>query len=130
MKSDAFKAAAENKDFSAVPELFSENPTFRSPAVFAPYEGREAMGAVLGAVVQVFEDFRYLDQVETGDTAVLVFEAMVGDRQVNGVDVLRFDEDEKISELMVMIRPLSGLNALVEKMAEKLAEAGVPVPTK
>ena len=48
---------------------------------------------VLGAVVQVFEDFRYVEQVETGDTAVLMFEARAGERDLQGVDILRFAED-------------------------------------
>lgn len=120
MKSDAFKQAAEAKDFGRAEELFSPDVVFRSPAVFKPYEGLEALGVLLGAVVQTFEDFRYVDQVETGDTAVLVFEARVGERQLNGVDVLRFGEDGKIAEMMVMIRPLSGLNALAEEMGRRL----------
>lgn len=128
MKSDAFKAAAEAKDFSAIDELFSEHPTFRSPAVFKPYEGIEAIGAVLGAVSQVFEEFRYSDQIETGNTAMLMFEAKIGNRELNGVDILRFDEDGRVHELIVMVRPLSGLNALVEAMAEQLAAMGVPAP--
>jgi len=123
MKSDAFRQAVEAKDFSKAEELFSPEVVFRSPAVFKPYTGLEALGVLLGTVVQVLEDFRYLDQVETGDTAVLVFEARVGDKQVNGVDVLRFGEDGRIAEMMVMIRPLSGLNALVEEMGRRL---GVP----
>ncbi len=126
--SDAFRRAAEAKDFSSLDELFSESPTFRSPAVFKPNEGIEAMGAVVGAVSQVFEEFRYTDQIEDGDTAMLLFEAKVGDRELNGVDVLRFDGDGRIEELMVMIRPLSALNAVVEAMGEKLAAMGVPVP--
>jgi SnoaL-like domain len=120
MKSDAFKQAAESKDFSKAEELFSPEVVFRSPAVFKPYTGLDALGMLLGAVAETFEDFRYLDQVETGDTAVLVFEARVGDRQLNGVDVLRFDGDGLIAEMMVMIRPLSGLNALVEEMGRRL----------
>jgi ketosteroid isomerase-like protein len=123
MKSDRFRAAAESKDFSAVEELFAEDVTFRSPVVFKPYEGREALGLLLGAVLQVFEDFRYFDQVETGDTAVLVFEARVGDRKLDGVDVLRFDPDGRISEMMVMVRPMSGMHALAEAMQERLAAA-------
>jgi hypothetical protein len=78
---------------------------------------------LLGAVVEVFEDFRYVDQVETGDTAVLVFEARVGDRQLDGADVLRFGEDGKIAEMLVMIRPLSGLTALAEEMGRRLGVA-------
>jgi len=120
MKSDAFRRAAESKDLSTLEELFSEDVVFRSPAVFKPYSGIDAMRVVLGAVVEIFEDFRYLDQVETGDRAVLIFEARVGDRELNGVDVLRFGEDGLIDELMVMIRPLSALNALVEEMGRRL----------
>ena len=127
MKSDAFKAAAEAKDFSAIDDLFTEEPTFRSPAVFRPYEGRDAMQAVLGAVSQVFSDFRYTDQVEDGDTAVLVFQAKVGDREIDGVDILRF-EGERIRELMVMIRTVRGLEAVVAEMARRLEAIGVPAP--
>jgi hypothetical protein len=123
MKSDAFRAAAEAKDFAKGEELFSADVVFRSPAVFQPYEGLDALKVLLGAVAQVFEDFRYVDQVETGDTAVLVFEARVGDRKLNGVDVLRFDADGLIAEMMVMIRPLSGLQALVGEMAKRLEAA-------
>ena len=60
MKSDAFKAAAEANDFDRAESLFAEDVTFRSPVVFKPYEGREQIKLLLGAVVQVFEDFRYL----------------------------------------------------------------------
>jgi hypothetical protein len=120
MKSDAFKRAAEAKDFSQAEKLFSPDVVFRSPAVFKPYEGLDALGVLLGMVAQVFEDFRYLDQVETGDTAVLVFAARIADRELNGVDVLRFGEDGKIAEMMVMVRPLSGLQALVEEMGRRL----------
>ncbi|HWW66959.1 MAG TPA: nuclear transport factor 2 family protein [Solirubrobacterales bacterium] len=120
MKSDAFKQAAESKDFSKLEELFSPDVVFRSPAVFKPYAGLDALRVLLGAVAEVFEDFRYLDQVETGDTAVLVFEARVGERRLNGVDVLRFGGDGLVAEMMVMIRPLSGLNALVEEMGRRL----------
>jgi hypothetical protein len=124
MKSDRFRAAAESKDFSAIDDLFSDQVSFRSPVVFKPYQGREAVAMLLGAVVQVFEDFRYVDQVETGDTAVLVFEARVGERKIDGVDVLRFDGDERIVEMMVMVRPMSGVQALAEAMQAKLEAAG------
>lgn len=124
MRSDAFRAAAEAKDFSKVDELFAAAPVFNSPVVFRPYEGREAIGVVLGAVVEVFEDFRYLDQVEIGDTAVLVFAARVGDRELQGVDILRFDNEGLIAELTVMVRPMSGLHAVAERMRQQLEAAG------
>jgi hypothetical protein len=124
MKSDRFRAAAEGKDFSALEELFSEDVVFRSPVVFSPYEGRDAVAMLLGAVSQVFEDFRYVDQVETGDAAVLVFAARVGDRELDGVDILRFDGEDRIAEMMVMVRPMSGVHALAEAMQAKLEAAG------
>ena len=120
MRSDAFRAAAEKKDFSAAQDLFAEDVVFRSPVVFKPYAGRDALAVLLGAVVRVFEDFRYVEQVETGDAAVLMFEARVGDRDVQGVDILRFDGDGRIHEMTVMVRPMSGMHALAEAMQAQL----------
>jgi len=118
MRSDAFRKAAEAKDFSAADHLFAEDATFRSPVVFRPYEGRDQIKVILGAVVQVFEDFRYLEHVETGDVAVLLFAARVGDRELQGVDILKLDSEGRIVELTVMIRPMSGLQALGERMRQ------------
>jgi hypothetical protein len=123
MQSDRFRAAAESKDFSAIDELFSEDVTFRSPVVFKPYEGREAVAMLLGAVVQVFEDFRYTDQVETGDAAALAFSARVGDRELDGIDFLHFDSEGRVNSMAVYVRPMSGVNALAEAMQRKLEEA-------
>jgi hypothetical protein len=124
MRSDAFRAAAEAKDFGAADELFADDVTFRSPVVYKPYEGRDAVKLLLGAVVQVFEDFRYLEHVETGDVAVLVFEAQVGDKSVQGVDILKFGADDRIAEMTVMVRPMSGVHALAEAMQKMLEAAG------
>jgi hypothetical protein len=123
MKSDRFRAAAEGKDFFAIDDLFAEDVTFRSPVVFKPYEGREAVAMLLGAVVQVFEDFRYTDHVETGDAAALAFSARVGDRELDGIDFLRFDEEGRIKDMAVYVRPMSGVHALAEAMKQKLEEA-------
>jgi ketosteroid isomerase-like protein len=124
MKSDHFRGAAESKDFSAIDELFAEDVTFKSPVVFKPYEGREAVAMLLSAVIQVFEDFRYTDQVETGDVATLAFSARVGDRELDGIDHLRFDSEGRVREMLVYVRPMSGMHALAEAMQRKLAEAG------
>jgi hypothetical protein len=124
MQSDRFRQAAEAKDFSAIDELFSEQVAFRSPVVFKPYEGREAVAMLLGAVSQVFEDFRYTDQVETGDAAALAFSARVGDRELDGIDFLHFDSEGRINRMEVYVRPMSGVNALAEAMQRKLEEVG------
>jgi len=124
MKSDAFRRAAETKDFSAIEDLFAEDVVFRSPVVYKPYEGRDTLGVLLGAIAQVLEDFRYVEQVETGDAAVLMFEATAGDRQVQGVDIFRFGDDGRIVEMTVMLRPMSGLVAVGERMKQLLEAAG------
>ena len=121
MQSDRFRAAAESKDFSAFEEIFADAVSFRSPAVFKPYEGRDAVAMLLATVVEVFQGFSYTDQVETAGTAVLAFNARIGDRELEGIDLLRFDDQGKVCEMAVYIRPLSGLNALAEAMRRKLA---------
>jgi hypothetical protein len=123
MKSDRFRQAAEAKDFSAIDDLFAEDVVFRSPVVYKPYEGREAVAMLLGAVVQVFEDFRYTDQVETDDAAALAFSARVGERELDGIDFLHFDSDGRVDRMAVYVRPMSGVNALAEAMQRKLEEA-------
>ena len=123
MRSDRFRAAAESKDLSTIDELFAEDVVFRSPVVFKPYEGRDAVMMLLGAVAQVLEDFRYTDQVETGDAAALAFSARVGDREVDGIDLLHFDSEGRIKRLAVYVRPMSGITAVAEAMQRKLEEA-------
>jgi len=123
MKSDGFRAAAEAKDFESGRDLFAEDVVFRSPFVHKPYEGIDALAFLLGHVVQVFEDFRYIAHVETGDVAVLQFEARVGDRELQGVDILKFNGEEKISEMTVMVRPASGLEALGQEMGRRIEAA-------
>jgi hypothetical protein len=130
MSAEAFKAAVLSGDEDALAEVLAADVVFRSPAVYKPYEGREATTLVLRAVSRVFEDFRYDDRFEGEDGEVLLFSARVGDRELNGIDLLRFDDDGKVRELTVMIRPLSGLTALVEAMARELEKLGVPVPGK
>jgi hypothetical protein len=120
MKSDAFKAAVEAEDPDALTDALAEDVVFRSPAVFKPYEGKDLVAAILTqGAMKVFEDFRYTDRLEDSDTAVLIFSARVGDRELDGLDRLRFDADGKVRELMVMVRPMSGLNALAEAMARR-----------
>jgi hypothetical protein len=128
MRSDAFRAAAEAKDLSALDELLTDDVVFRSPVVFQPYEGREALRVILTAVLEVLEGFHYVDQVETGDRAVLLFKGRAGDREVDGVDILSFDADGRVRELMVMVRPMSAMHALAEAMRAKLEELGAAAP--
>jgi len=130
VSADAFRAAVVSGDEAALADVLAEDVVFRSPAVYKPYEGREATTLVLRAVSRVFEDFRYDDDFAGDNGEVLLFSARVGDRELNGIDLLRFDDHGKVRELTVMIRPLSGLAALVEAMGRELENLGVPVPGK
>jgi len=125
MKSDAFRAAAEAKDIDSADGLFRDDVMFRSPFVFRAYEGIDALRFILSNVVQVFEQFEYIAHTETDDVAVLMFEAKVGEREVQGVDILRYDEDGLIAEMTVMIRPMSGLEALGAEMRLRMEALGV-----
>ncbi len=113
-----FRAAIEARDSAALEALLADDVVFRSPAVHKPYEGKVATSVILRAVMRVFEDFRYTREIgeEGGADHVLVFEARVGDRSVEGADFLHVGDDGLIDDFRVMIRPLSGLNAVVEAM--------------
>jgi hypothetical protein len=119
-----FRAAMENKDMAAGAACLAPDVSFRSPVVFRPYEGRDAVVALLGVVAETFEDFEYVGQVESGDEAVLRFTTRVGDRKIEGVDILHFGADGLIDEFTVMLRPLSGTMAMAHAMKENLAAAG------
>ena len=120
-----FRRAIEARDLDAAVALMRDDVVFRSPAVFKPYHGPEAVRRLLEAVMAVFEDFRYTREIgapEARDHA-LVFEARVGDKQIEGCDFIQLDEQGAISELMVMVRPMSGMLALAEAMRVQLASA-------
>ena len=114
-----FRKAVEDGDHEAVVALLAEDVVFTSPVVFKPYAGKAITAALLGGVLRVFEDFRYVREIANPDgrDLALVFEARVGDRQIQGCDLLHFDEDGRIDALTVMVRPLSGAQALQQAMA-------------
>ena len=123
-----FRRAIEARDLDAAVALMREDVVFRSPVVFTPYHGREALRTILEAVMAVFEDFRYVREIgaDIGAGArdhALVFETRVGDRQIEGCDFIHLDEDGAISEFTVMVRPMSGMLALAEAMKIQLSAA-------
>ena len=130
MLSDRFRAAVEGGNIGDAADLFREDAVFRSPVVFTPYAGREQVVAILRAAERVLAaggQFRYVHQLEdAGDrVAILEFATVVDGRQVEGIDKLTFDADGQITELKVMLRPASGLQAVGAGMAQELAALGV-----
>jgi hypothetical protein len=129
VKSDAFRAAVEAEDREALAATLADDVVFRSPVTFKPYEGKPAVSAILiEGAMKVFQDFGYVDQLEGAETDALLFRARVGDREVDGIDLLRFDDAGRVRELMVMVRPMSGVHALAEAMGRELERAGIAPP--
>ena len=115
----------ESGEIGAVAELLAADIVFHSPVTFHPFLGRETVVGLLEQVAQVFQDFRYTDELQAGDAHALIFRATVGDREVEGVDLLRFDEQGLICDFTVMLRPLSGLIPFAQEMGERAASAGL-----
>jgi hypothetical protein len=113
-----FRKAVEAGDLTAVEEMLADDVVFTSPVAFKPYPGKAITAAILLGVSRVFTDFRYVREIAGADGRdhALVFTAKVGDRELNGCDFLHFDEDGRIDDLMVMVRPLSAAHALSEAM--------------
>ena len=117
-----FRAAVESKDFAAVQRVLAPDVHFRSPVVFAPYEGRETVAALLQVVGGVLlPELRYRWQVREGDREVLCFTTRVSSRDVEGVDLLRYDDAGLVAELVVMMRPASALAAMRDAVGALLA---------
>ena len=124
MPATPFRRAVEARDLDAMVAALAEDVVFRSPVVFKAYEGRAAVGGILAAVLETLEDFRYTDALAGADVHALLFSARVGDRDLDGIDLLRFDDAGLVRELTVMVRPLSGLSALADAMRARLQAAG------
>ena len=116
-----FGAALEARDIDAAIALLSDDVVFRSPVVFRPYQGRDAVAPILHAVSRVFEDFGYTRAIGADDDHALVFHARIGTFEIEGCDFLHLDDDGAIDELTVMVRPLTGAHALAEAMKAQLA---------
>ncbi len=116
-------AMVASRDLSGLPAMVAPDALFRSPMAHKPYPGAPAVVLILRTVLTVFEDFAYHRTLFTADglSVVLEFSARVGDKQLKGIDLIRFDEQGLIREFEVMVRPMSGLAALGEQMAARLA---------
>lgn len=116
-------AMVASGDFDALPSIVHPEAVFRSPMAHSPYGPAAAVVLVLRTVMTVFEDFEYQRELVTDDglSLVLEFSARVGDKRMRGIDLIRFDEHGLILEFEVMVRPMSGLQALGTEMAARLS---------
>ncbi|GIF42574.1 nuclear transport factor 2 family protein [Actinoplanes xinjiangensis] len=112
-----FRQAVEARDTDAIEGLLADDVVFTSPVAFKPYPGKALTAAILRGAMRVFENFRYVREIADGRNHALVFEAEIDGKALTGCDFLHLDEDGRIDDIMVMVRPLSGANALAEAMA-------------
>ncbi|HTT95079.1 MAG TPA: nuclear transport factor 2 family protein [Solirubrobacterales bacterium] len=119
-----FRRAAETKDLDLLRENLAEDVVLHSPILFKGFEGREMTMVVLANVIQVFEDFRYLDEVHGDGTVVLRFAAKVaGKFEIEGIDYLTLDAGGRVTELTVFLRPQKAVQAFNELMVARLGAA-------
>lgn len=111
-------------DLSGLPALVAADATFRSPMAFKPYHSAEAVVFILRTVAGIFRNFTYHRQLfsDEGLSVVLEFSAEVAGKQLKGIDLIRFDEQGRIVDFEVMIRPFNGLQALGEEMGKRVAD--------
>ena len=119
-----FRRGVESKDVAVMMEAFADGAVLHSPITFKPFEGKEAIARLLGILMQVFQDFRYTDELTADDgTKALIFRTRVGDRDVEGLDLIRFDDAGRIRDFTVMVRPRSAVEALLKEVSSRLMAA-------
>ena len=118
-----FRVAAEAKDVELMTETLREDVVLHSPILFRGFEGREIVGQVLTHVAATLEGLTYVDELVGEGSVCLRFKAKVGDRELEGIDFLELDDDGRVAELTVFMRPLSAITAFNEQMKLRLGVA-------
>ncbi|MBM7368657.1 nuclear transport factor 2 family protein [Gordonia hydrophobica] len=119
-----FSQAVVAKDLDAVEDMLADDVVFTSPVAHKPYPGKAITISILRAVVEVFDDFQYVREIhdDGGREHAYVFTATVDGWAVTGCDFLTLNEDGKIVDFMVMVRPLKAAQALSAAMGARFAD--------
>jgi hypothetical protein len=115
-----FRRAAEAKDLDLLVGTLREDVVLHSPILFRGFEGREVATQVLTHVAAVLEDLTYVDELPGERSVALRFKAKVDDLELEGIDFLELDDEGRVAELTVFMRPMSALTRFKEKMGERL----------
>ena len=120
---DTWYKVAKAGDVDALDTLLAEDAVMLSPVVFKRQEGKAITKLYLAAAFKVFfnETFNYVRELRSDDSAGLEFEVIIDGIQVNGIDLIQWNEQGQIVEFKVMIRPLKAINIIHQKMGEILA---------
>jgi hypothetical protein len=120
----AWHAIVESGDPDLLDGLLADDVVFRSPAVFAPQPGKDLTVLYLrGALTVLGPSLRYVSEWYGQSSAVLEFEAELEGMYVHGVDMLRWNDDGQLVSFTVMVRPMRGLQKLVELMQRQLTDS-------
>jgi hypothetical protein len=136
MRADAFidvvHSMASNPSRERFEAVFHPDVRFFSPVTFRSYDGRDLVVTILmEGPAKLFEEFEYVHTIESPDepVAALIFRTRVGDRWMDGLDLLSFDDDGLITEMKVMLSPKRGVDAMAAAMAKRFEEAGLSQPS-
>ncbi len=121
---DRWHQVVANKDMALLRELLDENVEFHSPTVWQPKKGRDITQYILKMVIDIFQDFEYQREWIDGENLALEFSARVDDKKVKGIDLIRWNDQGKIVHFEVMLRPINGLQLMLDKMTKNLQDAG------
>ena len=113
-------------NLNALDSIVADDAVFSSPVVFTPMEGKEITMMYLHAAGQSFnmQKFKYTREIHDGMNSVLEFETYIDDISVNGVDMIEWNKEGKITNFKVMIRPFKAVQKVQEKMVEALESLG------
>jgi SnoaL-like domain len=125
----AFRAAVESGEFDTIGTVFTEDVVLHSPIAHRPYRGREMVAAIIAAVAEVLQGFRFEKEISAqkadyaaGDRA-LMFRASVAHLEIQGCDFVHTREDGLVDEITVMLRPLKAVTVFAGRMTEELGKA-------
>jgi hypothetical protein len=120
---DRWLDVIENGQTAGLDDMLAEDAVFYSPAVFTPQRGRAKAAAYLRAAEHMFAgtNFHYVNKWIDSHSAVLEFAADIDGISVEGIDILHWNDEGRLTSVKVMMRPFKGLQAVIAKMAELLA---------
>ena len=124
---EAWHRGVVNFDSSVLDDILAENVVFYSPIVFKPQQGKVSTRAYLTAALRMFQEagFHYVIELVGEGQAVLEFNAEIDGVEIDGVDIISWDEEGKITEFKVMIRPFRAIEKVGEKMREQFSNMSV-----
>jgi|SRR5215210_5987846 len=122
---ETWRQLVAGKDIAGVDLLLAEDAVFHSPIVDTPEVGKAVTLRYLAAAFSVFssESFRYVREVVGEHDAVLEFLVEIDGVIVNGVDMIKWNDQGRIVEFKVMLRPLKALKVMHQKIAASLQAA-------